>query len=366
VEDFKKYKSDRYPDLQVEVRYYETDTLMEVFALSHLAGNSPDLLWTVDDHSYHLAEADIILPLDELVDLSLYRSQMLLGLSHGGQTYGVPVNGGNHLMLYYNKELVPQPPQTTDELIALGKELILRDRYALVFTQTEPYWLIPWLGGFGGQVFAEDGVTSTLNTEAMIKALQLLQDMKLEHGIMPQESGYGTSEKMFLEGRAAMLINGDWVLDEYHKSLGENLGVARIPMVSETGLWPAPYSSGKAILISKNKNQDSETMELLLDFIRFATNLKNQQDLVYYLNRLPGLKEIYEGNLLDDSQINEILTRSASQLSVAVPMPAVPQMRNNWDAMRPWMVKVLDGTATPLEAALGMQTQAEVFHAERN
>jgi hypothetical protein len=29
-------------------------------------------------------------------------------------------------------------------------------------------------------------------------------------------------------------------------------------------------------------------MELLLDFIRFATNLKNQQDLVYYLNRLPA------------------------------------------------------------------------------
>jgi maltose-binding protein MalE len=71
--------------------------------------------------------------------------------------------------------------------------------------------------------------------------------------------------------------------------------------------------------------------------------------------------------LIDDPLINEILLSSADQLSVAVPMPAVPEMRYNWDAMRPWfakMMQVRDGL-TPEEAALGMQMDMETIRESR-
>jgi arabinogalactan oligomer/maltooligosaccharide transport system substrate-binding protein len=157
------------------------------------------------------------------------------------------------------------------------------------------------------------------------------------------------------------------ILGEYLNLMGDQLGVARLPRVSETGLWPAPYFSGKYMMLSKALINSPEKTELLLEFMAFATNKKNQQDLVYYLTRLPALQEAYEGDLIDDPLINEILLSSADQLSVAVPMPAVPEMRYNWDAMRPWfakMMQVRDGL-TPEEAALGMQMDMETIRESR-
>jgi arabinogalactan oligomer/maltooligosaccharide transport system substrate-binding protein len=295
AEDFVRLKRSELPNLQIVVENRETETLREDFAVASLMNQAPELVWTVSDHAGPFHKADIILPLDELVDLSVYRPEFLKAVRLEGKTYGVPVNGGNHLMLYYNKELLPEPPRTTDELISVGKELTKGDRYALVFTQTEPFWLVPWLGGFGGEVFAEDRVSGTLNTPEMVATLQFLSDLKFVHGILPKESDYNGADTLFKEGKAAMIINGDWILGEYLNLMGDQLGVARLPRVSETGLWPAPYFSGKYMMLSKALINSPEKTELLLEFMAFATNKKNQQDLVYYLTRLPALQEAYEG-----------------------------------------------------------------------
>jgi arabinogalactan oligomer/maltooligosaccharide transport system substrate-binding protein len=79
----------------------------------------------------------------------------------------------------------------------------------------------------------------------------------LRHGILPKESDYNGADTLFKEGKAAMIINGDWILGEYLNLMGDKLGVARIPMVSETGIWPAPYTSGKFMMLSKEL-QDNE------------------------------------------------------------------------------------------------------------
>ena len=62
-------------------------------------------------------------------------------------------------MLLYNKDFVKTAPKDTDEMIKVAQANTKGDTYGLVFNQTEPFWLVPWLGGFGGQVFDKDGVT---------------------------------------------------------------------------------------------------------------------------------------------------------------------------------------------------------------
>ena len=47
-----------------------------------------------------------------------------------------------------------------------------------MYNQTEPFWLVPWLGGFKGAVFAKDGVTPTLNTPQMVATLKFLKSLK--------------------------------------------------------------------------------------------------------------------------------------------------------------------------------------------
>jgi len=41
-------------------------------------------------------------------------------------------------------------------------------------------------------------------------------------------------DTLFKEGKAAMIVNGDWSLSDYQGVLGNNLGVAAIPTISST------------------------------------------------------------------------------------------------------------------------------------
>jgi arabinogalactan oligomer/maltooligosaccharide transport system substrate-binding protein len=346
--------SAEHPNVTFEIANKDVETLREDFLTAGLAGSLPDLLWTVNDHAGPFTDAELILPVDDLFDLSQYVDGALAAVQLGGQTWGVPISNGNHLMLIYNKDLVETPPANTDELIAMGQELTTGGQYGLVYNQTEPFWLVPWLGGFGGAVFAEDGVTPTLNTPEMVNTLQFLYDIKYTTPIVPAESDYNGADALFKEGKAAMIINGDWSLGGYQETFGDKLGVARIPMVQATGEYPAPYTSGVYFMLPEGL--EGAKLDAVKGFVGFVTNETNQALMIAKLNRLPALEAA-----LDDSLItsNPILQGSADQMVVGVPMPTVSEMRCNWDSMKPEMQAVLAGSKTPADAAAAMQTAAE-------
>ncbi len=347
-----------HPNITFEVSNPgDTEALRENFQTAALAGSPPDLLWTVNDHAGPFTAADIIVPVDKLFDLSQYADSALAAVELNGEHWGVPISNGNHLMLYYNKDLVPEPPANTDALLAMADGLKAQGVTPLVYNQTEPFWLVPWLGGFGGSVFADDGVTPTLNTPEMVATLAWLKQLK-DQGIVPAESDYNAADTLFKEGKAAMIVNGDWTLGAYEKpapdGLGDKLGVARIPVVSSTGDAPAPYTSGKFFMIPKGL--DADTQAAVVDFIKFVTNKDNQLAMVSQLSRLPALK-----TALSDPSITSdtFLAGSADQMQVGVPMPTVLEMRCNWDSMKPEMAAVLAGDKTPEDAAAAMQAAAE-------
>ncbi|GFP33110.1 arabinogalactan oligomer / maltooligosaccharide transport system substrate-binding protein, partial [Candidatus Hakubella thermalkaliphila] len=204
------------PGVTIELVHKTTvEILREDFLTASLAGTPPDLLWTVNDHAGPFVAADTIEPVDGLFDLGLFVDAAVAAVELEGQHWGVPISSGNHLMLLYNKKLLAEAPKDTDELFAQGKELTGGGNWGLVWNQTEPFWLVPWLGGFKGKVFAEDGVTPTLNTPEMVATLKFLHDMKYEAKIIPPESDYDAADTLFKEGKAAMIINGDWALGSY-------------------------------------------------------------------------------------------------------------------------------------------------------
>jgi len=150
VEEFMKAN----PEVAIElVHKINVEVLREDFLTASLAGAAPDILWTVSDHAGPFVAADIIEPVDNLFDLGIFVESALAAVDLEGQHWGVPVYNGNHLMLLYNKKLIAEAPKDTDELFAVGKKLTTEGNYALVWNQTEPFWLVPWLGGFKGKVY---------------------------------------------------------------------------------------------------------------------------------------------------------------------------------------------------------------------
>lgn len=342
------------PDVKIDLVSKDTEVLREDYQTSSLAGDAPDLLWTVSDHAGPFTKAGLLQPVDDLFDLSIYVDSAVEGVQLDGQVWGVPVANGNHLMLLFNKDLIAEAPANTDEMIAKGKELTSGEQYGLVWNQIEPFWMVPWLGGFGGSVFADDGVTPTLNTPEMIATLQFLHDLKFSDKIIPSESDYGGADTLFKEGKAAMIINGDWSLGDYKAALGDKLGAAPIPMVSATGMWPAPYTSGKFLMISAGISDDK--LEAIMQFVDYLTNMENQLDMIATLSRLPALQEALGSEAI---QNDPILKGSAAQMQNGTPMPVVMEMRCNWDAMKPEMNAVLADQKSPEDAVVAMQQAAE-------
>jgi len=84
-------------------------------------------------------------------------------------------------------------------------------------------------------------------------ALQFMADLKFKDAVMPKDADYNAADGLFKDGKAAMIINGDWSLGGYTdpKALGDKLGVAPIPQITSTGKWPAPYAAGAFYMIPR-------------------------------------------------------------------------------------------------------------------
>lgn len=338
------------PNVTIEVVRKDTEALREDFQTASLAGDAPELLWTVSDQAGPFTAAGLIQPVDDLYNAADFVESVVMD----GATYAVPISAGNHLMLLYNKELISEAPENTDEFIAAAQAATKGDVFGLVYNMTEPFWLVPWLGGFGGKVFEADGITPSLNTKAMVDTLQFLADLKSKYKVTPKECDYATMDTLFKEGKAAMLINGDWSLGDYSGLLGDKLGVARLPMVSSTGLYPAPYTAGKYFMVADGVK--GATLDAVEGFIAYVTSPEVQDDMLNTFKRLPALLSALEAPAIME---DPVLAGSAAQLAVGTPMPTVVEMRANWDAMKPEQNAVLAGSKSPADAAKAMQSAAE-------
>jgi arabinogalactan oligomer/maltooligosaccharide transport system substrate-binding protein len=339
------------PLVTLEVVQKDTEQLREDYIAASFSGELPEFLWTVNDHAGVFTVANLLQPVDSLYDSSKFVESVMFD----GKTYGVPIQSGNHLMLLYNKSLISEAPANTDEFIEQAQALtdIAAGQYGFAYNQTEPFWLVPWLGGFGGKVFAADGITPTLDTQAMQDTLQFLLDLKTTYAVMPSESDYAATEGLFLEGKAAMIVNGDWSLGAYADALGEDLGIARLPQVTATGEYPKPYTAGKYFMVSNGV--EGAELAAVEGFIDYITSPEIQLKLSNEFRRLPALLSVYS----DASIANDpILKGSSEQLAEGTPQPSVAEMRAVWDSMKPEMNAVLAGSKSPAEASAAMQAAA--------
>ena len=206
------------PDVSIEVIQKEvggSESLRQDFQIQSFAGNPPALLWTVGDHLGPFTAAELLLPLDGLIDAEYVDAPRSPRCRRPtGPPMACPSTSATILMLYYNKDMVAECPADSDALIeaAIANTDADAGVFGMAYRQDESFWLVPFLGGYGGVVFAEDGVTPTLNTEAMVKALTFMNELEFVHGVMPVEADYQIADDLFKQGKAAMTINGDWTL----------------------------------------------------------------------------------------------------------------------------------------------------------
>jgi len=346
------------PTIQINLTYRETEELRSNFQSAAMGGSGPELIYGPSDQVGPFATMGIIQPLDTLFE-AVFFSEFVENaiVEFKNQKWMVGDVVGNHLMLMYNKKLIFSPPGNTDELIQIGKAMTRdldgdgrMDQFGLVWNFTEPFFYAPWLGGFGGWLITDENQPD-LNTEANQDGFAFIKSLRDEHKIIPRECDYEIANAMFLGGDAAMIINGDWSWGNYMGKV--DFGIARIPMVSETGLWPTPIVSTKGYSI--NANQSGENLEQVKSLLRYLTSAEVQLIFTKRTNSQPSSIQALSDPLVKE---NEILKLSARIIEVGRPMAVVPEMRAIWDALRTQYQAVLGGSIEPEEAARLSQENA--------
>lgn len=335
--------------ITVEVLNKDTKTLLEDFQTAVSAGASPDLLLTIPGHANPLISSRMI----QAVDPFMNSSQFISPVESDGETWAIPVSSGNHLMLMVNKKYISRIPSNTDDFIKVAKANTKAGLYGLTYNFYNAYWLIPWLGGFGGSVLAPDGITPTLDTAAMVNTLTFLKDLKFIHAIVPEETDYDLADTLFKEGKSAMIINGDWSISKYQEALGNDFMVGRLPRLSVSGKWPSPYISGSYLMIPVDLPKEKK--KVVKRFIEFVMSAEQQALHLQKMFILPGLKPELSNPLITT---DPLLRGSVNQIEVGTPIPLAPEMIAVMNAIDSQLDKVMAGTVIPAEAAKEMQNTA--------
>ncbi len=359
-EVLQRFKTERYPDWRFEERFYEPEELRQYFIISALGGSGPALLLGPSDNVGPLVDLQVIQPIEPYVDqayLDSFLSEPFLANTwYRGHLYQVADQVGNHLCLIYNKNLVPNPPTTIRELIALKDKLLKGNdnasRYVLAWNFTEPFFFVPFIGGYGGWIM-DDNNRPTLDTDATVKAAQLIYDLRNKYQVIPREADYEFSNQLFKDGYSAMIINGPWSFSTYTE-LNMNIGIARIPKIDESGLWPTPMIS--PLGYSLNVNLEGEKLKVTVELLKYLTSPEIELEFTRLTGAIPSRKEAFDSEIVKN---NEIIQNSIYQMQVGRPMPVVTELRWIWDAMRPSYQAIFTGQMTPKEAARAMQELAE-------
>lgn len=263
-----------HPEIAVEpVRIPYLQNLQQ-FINSSQGGEAPDLVRLSDTELGRIGHISVEgLPLLEdlrphltPVQRSRFEPRALNAMRYGTSLYAIPVSQGT-LALIYNKALFdaagvdyPRDDWTTDDLIAAAKTLTGGDALGFAVPLKWSYWFIPFLTGFGATLF-DSADNPTLDSPGSGRALEWFLDLERVHGVAASSTGIENMSTQFQLSRAAMVLDGSWNWNAY-LAAGLDLGVAVMPVVSETGLRMGPMFSVFGWAVSKQSASKVEAVKL--------------------------------------------------------------------------------------------------------
>jgi maltose/maltodextrin transport system substrate-binding protein len=272
------------------------------------------------------------------------------GFRHRGRLWGYPI-AVEAITLVYNRALVPRPPATWDEVIALDEALKPSGRRAILWDYTTPYFSFPLLAAGGGYAFkprpggGHDPRDTGVAHPGAVAGAALIARL-LREGRMPAGSGYAEMEAAMARGRVAMMINGPWSWVNLRR-LGIDFGVARIPRL---GGQPArPFVGIKGLMVNRATRQ----RELAVEFIEHW--LLSPQGLAA-INQAEPLGAPASRRFFDQLAVDPKIAGIMASARDGVPTPSIPEMGRFWAAMKSSLTTLSEGRLdAPQAMALAAQ-----------
>jgi len=332
-------------DTGIKVTVEHPDKMEEKYPQVAATGDGPDIIFWAHDRFGGYAQSGLLAEISP--DKSFQEKLFPFtwdAVRFNGKLIGYPVSVES-LSLIYNKDLLPNPPKSWEEMEAVDKQLRAKGKSAIMFNLQEPYFTWPLLAAGGAYAFKKSDsgydVKDTGVDNAGAKAgMQFLVD-QVKAKTLNADTDYSIAEAAFNKGQTAMTINGPWAWSNIDKS-GINYGVTLLPTLNGK---PSKTFVG---VLSAGINAASPNKELAKEFLENYLLTDAGLDAVNKDKPLGAVTlKSFQQTLEKDERIAATMNNARS----GDIMPNVPQMAAFWYAMRTATLNALSGRQS-VDAAL--------------
>ena len=329
----------------VQVTVEHPDDAPGKFQQAAAAGKGPDIWCWPHDRIGEWIQGGLIVPvtpskaIKDGIDAKAWQA-----FTVGGKLWGYPLSI-EAIGLVYNKDLVPTPPKSFDEVEKLDKALAAKGKKAILWDYNNTYFTWPLLAANGGYVFGKkadgdlDPAKVGVNSSGALQGATELEKL-IKDGVMPKGANYSAMEAGFGKGEIAMMINGPWSWDNAKKA-GINFGVATIPAV---GKKPGrPFLGVLGCMITQPSPNKDIAKEFLENSVLTLDGLKTINADVPL--GTPANKALFK-ELSTDPNIKATMANA----QLGEPMPNIPEMGKFWASMASALENITNGRQSPKEA----------------
>lgn len=310
-----------------------------------------DVTWIAE-----FAEAGWILPWTGADSVAAVEDMLpgpLATMTWQDTVYAVAANT-NVRLLWYRRDLVPEPPRTWDEMLDMADSLAAAgEPHVIAFTGAQYEGLVvafnTLLESFGGSLLTEDGTRSAVDRNT-VRALALLQRFATSPGASPalgnaheaeaqaqMENGYAAFQLNWPYVWAAMKTNNPAMMDVFAFTHYPGVVPGEPARVTTGGL---DYAVGAW----------SQHPDLAREAILCVRNRENQKFMTLNAGTPPTYRSLYDDPELEAAY--PMLDVIEDQLERAVPRPKTPFYQN--------VSTVVSYVLSPLDAIDPQETAREL------
>lgn len=253
VEELKK----AYPNVKLELEPQAQDDGQKLMTLA-ATGNLPDIYQVGLAQIENFKKSGNIMILNEVAEKTgfidkVYESAKNILYNEDGNIYAFPYAGNEYVLWYYNKALFEQykvkVPKTFDDLLEAIKVFRENDIIPMALFGAEGWITVAFYDCLatrwdaGGIAKLDNGEAKASN-EAYVNAAKTMQQL-VKAGLFSDSvnvTNYDQASELFLSGKAAMFLNGQWYIPDATKALGDNVDWMFYPSYDEES-----YEAGKTV-----------------------------------------------------------------------------------------------------------------------
>ncbi|MGE8203000.1 ABC transporter substrate-binding protein [Heyndrickxia sp. NPDC080065] len=331
LEQVLKDFEDKHPNIKVKHEVI-ADQYMDVVKTRLIGGEGPDVFYLDAVEAPALIETGVVEPLNDYVkddfDVEDFEKPLVEAFQKDGKYYGFP-KGYSTLALFYNKKMLKdagvEVPKTWDELLEASKKLTKGNKVYGFGQNPELARTLFIAESHGGKVVVDN--KANFADSKVVEALQPYVDQHLKDktAAQPKDVGADWTGEMFGQGKAAMVIEGNWAipyLDSTFKDI--DYGMAEVPTINGN-------KGTMAFTVAYVMNAASEKKEAAWELMSYLTGKEGMETWTSKGFELPSRKSVAEKLGYDKDELRGALVAGAPYATVWSNGSNLPIIFNNFN-----------------------------------